>query len=67
MANKLVQADFTIKKTCNGWYCTYFSKSCKLFDNLITDEALINRITNDIKPQSRDLLELRRQIKITNF
>ena len=55
--------DFTIKKTDNGWYCTYFSQSCKVSEALITDEDLINRITNNLKPQNRDLLELKRQIK----
>lgn len=63
MAKKVVQADFTIKKTEDGWFCTYFSGTCKLFENIITDNALINRIVNEIKPQNRDLLELRRQIK----
>ena len=56
-------SDFTIKKTDNGWYCTYFSQSCKVSEALITDEELINRITNNLKPQNRDLLELKRQIK----
>ena len=60
---KTVLSDFTIKKTDNGWYCTYFSQSCKVSEALITDEELINRITNNLKPQNRDLLELRRQIK----
>ena len=60
---KTALSDFTIKKTDNGWYCTYFSQSCKLSEALITDEDLINRITNNLKPQNRDLLELKRQIK----
>lgn len=60
---KTAISDFTIKKTDNGWYCTYFSQSCKLSEALITDEDLINRITNNLKPQNRDLLELKRQIK----
>lgn len=60
---KTALSDFTIKKTDNGWYCTYFSQSCKLSEALITDEELINRITNNLKPQNRDLLELKRQIK----
>jgi len=63
MEKKLVKANFTITKTEHGWYCTYYSSSCKMFDNLITDEGLINRIENSIKAQTRDLLELRRQIK----
>ena len=60
---KTALSDFTIKKTDNGWYCTYFSQSCKLSEALIIDEDLINRITNNLKPQNRDLLELKRQIK----
>ena len=60
---KTALSDFTIKKTDNGWYCTYFSLSCKVSEALITDEELINRITNNLKPQNRDLLELKRQIK----
>ena len=60
---KTAISDFTIKKTDNGWYCTYFSQSCKVSEALITDEDLINRITNNLKPQNRDLLELKRQIK----
>lgn len=60
---KTALSDFTIKKTDNGWYCTYFSQSCKISEALITDEELINRITNNLKPQNRDLLELKRQIK----
>ena len=60
---KTAISDFTIKKTDNGWYCTYFSQSCKVSEALITDEDLINRITNSLKPQNRDLLELKRQIK----
>ena len=60
---KTALSDFTIKKTDNGWYCTYFSQSCKVSEALITDEQLINRITNNLKPQNRDLLELKRQIK----
>ena len=60
---KTALSDFTIKKTYNGWYCTYFSQSCKVSEALITDEELINRITNNLKPQNRDLLELKRQIK----
>ena len=60
---KTALSDFTIKKTDNGWYCTYFSQSCKLSEALITDEDLINRLTNNLKPQNRDLLELKRQIK----
>ena len=60
---KTALSDFTIKKTDNGWYCTYFSQSCKVSEALITDEELINRITNNLKPQNRDLLELKRQIK----
>lgn len=60
---KIALSDFTIKKTDNGWYCTYFSQSCKLSEALITDEDLINRITNNLKPLNRDLLELKRQIK----
>ena len=60
---KSALSDFTIKKTDNGWYCTYFSQSCKVSEALITDEDLINRITNNLKPQNRDLLELKRQIK----
>lgn len=60
---KTALSDFTIKKTDNGWYCTYFSQSCKLSEALITDEDLINRITNNLKPLNRDLLELKRQIK----
>ena len=60
---KTALSDFTIKKTNNGWYCTYFSQSCKVSEALITDEELINRITNNLKPQNRDLLELKRQIK----
>lgn len=60
---KTALSDFTIKKTDNGWYCTYFSQSCKVSEALITDEDLINRITNNLKPQNRDLLELKRQIK----
>ena len=60
---KSALSDFTIKKTDNGWYCTYFSQSCKVSEALITDEELINRITNNLKPQNRDLLELKRQIK----
>ena len=60
---KTAISDFTIKKTDNGWYCTYFSQSCKVSEALITDEELINRITNNLKPQNRDLLELKRQIK----
>ena len=60
---KTALSDFTIKKTDNGWYCTYFSQSCKVSETLITDEELINRITNNLKPQNRDLLELKRQIK----
>ena len=60
---KTALSDFTIKKTDNGWYCTYFCQSCKLSEALITDEELINRITNNLKPQNRDLLELKRQIK----
>ena len=60
---KTALSDFTIKKTDNGWYCTYFSQSCKLSEALITDEDLMNRITNNLKPQNRDLLELKRQIK----
>ena len=49
---KTALSDFTIKKTDNGWYCTYFSQSCKLSEALITDEELINRITNNLKPQN---------------
>ena len=60
---KTALSNFTIKKTDNGWYCTYFSQSCKVSEALITDEDLINRITNNLKPQNRDLLELKRQIK----
>ena len=60
---KTALSNFTIKKTDNGWYCTYFSQSCKVSEALITDEELINRITNNLKPQNRDLLELKRQIK----
>ena len=60
---KTALSDFTIKKTDNGWYCTYFSQSCKVSEALITDEELINRITNNLKPQNRDPLELKRQIK----
>lgn len=60
---KIALSDFTIKKTDNGWYCTYFSQSCKLSEALITDEDLMNRITNNLKPLNRDLLELKRQIK----
>ena len=60
---KTALSDFTIKKIDNGWYCTYFSQSCKVSEALITDEELINRITNNLKPQNRDLLELKRQIK----
>ena len=60
---KTALSDFTIKKTDNGWYCTYFSQSCKVSEALIADEDLINRITNNLKPQNRDLLELKRQIK----
>ena len=60
---KTAISDFTIKKTDNGWYCTYFSQSCKVSEALITDEDLINRITNNFKHQNRDLLELKRQIK----
>ena len=60
---KTALSDFTIKKTDNGWYCTYFSQSCKVSEALITNEELINRITNNLKPQNRDLLELKRQIK----
>ena len=60
---KTAISDFTIKKTDNGWYCTYFSQSCKVSEALITDEDLINRTTNNLKPQNRDLLELKRQIK----
>ena len=60
---KTALSDFTIKKTDNGWYCTYFSQSCKVSEALITEEDLINRITNNLKPQNRDLLELKRQIK----
>ena len=60
---KTAISDFTIKKTDNGWYCTYFSQSCKVSEALITDDDLINRITNNLKPQNRDLLELKRQIK----
>lgn len=60
---KTALSDFTIKRTDNGWYCTYFSQSCKVSEALITDEELINRITNNLKPQNRDLLELKRQIK----
>ena len=60
---KTAISDFTIKKTDNGWYCTYFSQSCKVSEALITDEDLINRITNNLNPQNRDLLELKRQIK----
>ena len=60
---KTALSDFTIKKTDNGWYCTYFSQSCKVSEALITDEDLMNRITNNLKPQNRDLLELKRQIK----
>ena len=60
---KTALSDFTIKKTDNGWYCTYFNQSCKVSEALITDEELINRITNNLKPQNRDLLELKRQIK----
>ena len=60
---KTAISDFTIKKTDDGWYCTYFSQSCKVSEALITDEDLINRITNNLKPQNRDLLELKRQIK----
>ena len=60
---KTALSDFTIKKTDNGWYCTYFSQSCKLSEALITDEDLMNRITNNLKPLNRDLLELKRQIK----
>ena len=60
---KTALSDFTIKKTDNGWYCTYFSQSCKVSEALITDDDLINRITNNLKPQNRDLLELKRQIK----
>ena len=60
---KTALSDFTIKKTDNGWYCTHFSQSCKVSEALITDEELINRITNNLKPQNRDLLELKRQIK----
>ena len=39
------------------------SQSCKVSEAVITDEELINRITNNLKPQNRDLLELKRQIK----
>lgn len=60
---KTAISDFTITKTDNGWYCTYFSQSCKVSEALITDDDLINRITNNLKPQNRDLLELKRQIK----
>ena len=60
---KTALSDFTIKKTDNGWYCTYFSQSCKVSEALITDEELINRITNNLKTQNRDLLELKRQNK----
>ena len=60
---KTALSDFTIKKTDNRWYCTYFSQSCKLSEALITDEDLINKITNNLKPLNRDLLELKRQIK----
>lgn len=53
---KTALSDFTIKKTDNGWYCTYFSQSCKLSEALITDEDLINRITNNVNyPQTEDL------------
>ena len=53
---KTALSDFTIKKTDNGWYCTYFSQSCKLSEALITDEDLINRITNNVNyPQAKDL------------
>ena len=49
---KTALSDFTIKKTDNGWYCTYFSRSCKVSEELITNEELINRITNNLKPQN---------------
>ena len=53
---KTALSDFTIKKTDNGWYCTYFSQSCKLSEALITDEDLMNRITNNVNyPQTEDL------------
>ena len=37
---KTAISDFTIKKTDNGWYCTYFSQSCKVSEALITATAM---------------------------